>query len=141
MRSGRSVNITDAARKAEEHCQVDISLPSPPELPPRSLAIRADAFDKWLDQAEPGRRIEYHRGALAIDRQPRISSLAERNRQELVRIADRAMALAEEGRVLLLQERRGKNDFSYVAVVAKRKRTHLMTTNGAKGRAVAGAGA
>ena len=122
MRSRSPVRKTDAARKAEEHCQMDISLPSTPELPPRSLAIRADAFDKWLDQAAPGKRIEYHRGALAIDREPRSSSLAEHHRRELVRIADRAMALAGEGRVFLLQERRGKDNFSYMAVMARKKR-------------------
>ena len=122
MRTGSPVSKTDAARKAEEHCQMDISLPSSPELPPRSLAIHADAFDKWLDQATPGKRIEYHRGALAIDREPRSSSLAEHHRRELIRIADRAMALAQKGRVLLLQERRGKDDFSYVAVMARKKR-------------------
>jgi hypothetical protein len=102
---------------------MDISLPSTPELPLRSLAIRADAFDKWLDQAAPGKRIEYHRGALAIDREPRISTLAKPQRQELVRIADRAMVLAREGRVFLLQERRGKDEFSYLAVMARKKRS------------------
>jgi hypothetical protein len=122
MRSGSPVKKTKAARKAKEHCQMDISLPSIPELRPRSLAIRAGAFDKWLGQAAAGERIEYHRGALTIDREPRISTLAERKRQELVRIADRAMALAGEGRVFLLQERRGKDDFSYMAVMAKRKK-------------------
>ena len=106
-----------------------------------SLLLDEEKFCRWFGDAEPGQSIEYHRGHLVIDRAPRISSLAERHRQELVRIADRAMALAEKGRVLLLQERRGTDDFSYVAVMAKRKRTHLMTTNGAKGRAVAGAGA
>jgi hypothetical protein len=120
---------------------MDVSLPPTPELPPPSLVICADEFDKWLDQAEPGKRIEYHRGALAIDRAPRISSLAEPHRKELVRIADRAMALAAEGGVLLLQERRGTDDFSYMAVMAKRKRMHVMATNATKGRAVAGAGA
>jgi len=106
-----------------------------------ALIIREGAFNKWLTAAKAGDRAEYHRGALAIDRAPRISSLAEPHRKELVRIADRAMALAEDGRVLLLQERRGTDDFSYMAVMAKRKRTHRMTTNGAMGRAVAGAGA
>ena len=121
---------------------MDVSLPPTPELPPRSLAIRADTFDKWLDQAEPGKRIEYHRGALAIDRAPRISSLAEQHRKELVRIADRAMALAEDGRVLLRQERRGTDEFSYLAVMARRKRaarfveqTALTNTAGSKVRA------
>jgi hypothetical protein len=109
--------------------------------PKASLVLRERAFGKWLGNALGGERVEYHRGVLVIDREPRISTLAERHRQELVRIADRAMASAGEGLVLLLQERRGKDDFSYVAVMAKRKRTHVMTTNGAKGRAVAGAGA
>jgi hypothetical protein len=87
-----------------------------------SLVLRERAFGRWLGNARGGERIEYHRGTLVIDREPRISTLAERHRQELVRIADRAMALAGEGQVLLLQERRGKDDFSYVAVMARKKR-------------------
>ena len=87
-----------------------------------SLVLRERAFGKWLGNARGGERIEYHRGALAIDREPRISTLAERHRKELVRIADHAMALAGEGQVLLLQERRGTDDFSYVAVMARKKR-------------------
>ena len=86
------------------------------------LILRESAFGRWLGNARGGERIEYHRGVLVIDREPRCTSLAERHRQELVRIADRVMALAGEGRVFLLQERRGKDDFSYVAVMAKRKR-------------------
>ena len=87
-----------------------------------ALVLRERAFGKWLGNARGGERIEYHRGVLVIDREPRISTLAERHRQELVRIADRVMALAGKGQVLLLQERRGKDDFSYVAVIARKKR-------------------
>ncbi len=90
--------------------------------PKASLVLRERAFGRWLGNARGGERIEYHRGVLAIDRESRISTLAEQHRQELVRIADRVMALAKKGRVLLLQERRGTDDFSYVAVMARKKR-------------------
>ena len=95
----------------------------PSHRPKASLVLRERAFGKWLGNARGGERVEYHRGVLVIDREPRISALAERHRQELVRIADRAMALAGEGQVLLLQERRGTDDFSYVAVMARKKST------------------
>ena len=111
------------------------------EKPTPALIIREGAFNKWLKAAKAGDRAEYHRGALAIDRAPRISSLTEPHRKELVRIADRAMALAEDGRVLLLQERRGTDDFSYVAIMARKKRaagtvgkTALTNTAGSKVR-------
>ena len=72
-------------------------------------------FCAWLDQASPGDRLEYHRGFLMIDRVPR-SRLPESERQQLVRIADRAMWSAEQGLVHLVQHRHAPVDYSYLAI-------------------------
>lgn len=84
--------------------------------PTRALAIRARTFERWVERARPGARIEYHCGHLAVDR---MSSFPESARRELNRIADRAFALAAEGRLLLVQRRIGSAGFSYVAIKAK----------------------
>ena len=87
-------------------------------VPPlRSLVIREGDFLKWLDQARPGDRLEYHRGHLGADREAG-SSLSEGLRRELDRIADRDVEFALEGRLHLVQERRGKDVTAYLAVMA-----------------------
>ena len=86
--------------------------------PPPSLAIREDEFEAWFRKATAGAHIEYHRGNLGIDRQRISSPFSERCRHEFAAIADRALALAEAGRLFLVQERHGDNDFSYIAVMA-----------------------
>ena len=90
--------------------------------PPRTLSVRDDEFQAWLRNAEPGARIEYHRGVLNIDRQRISSPFSERRRRDLEAVADRIYLLARQGRLFLVQERRGENDFSYIAVMAKRAR-------------------
>jgi len=87
-------------------------------LPPPSLSIRVDEFEAWLNTAEPGARIEYHRGALGIDRERASSPFPEKRRRELQAFADRVGVLAGQGRLFLIQERHGENDFSYIAVMA-----------------------
>ena len=82
----------------------------------RSLMIREGDFLKWLDQARPGDRLEYHMGHLGADREAG-SSLPDTMRRELGRIADRAMDLAFEGRLHLVQERRGKDVTAYLVVM------------------------
>lgn len=85
-------------------------------VPPlRSLVIREGDFLQWLDQAQPGDRLEYHRGHLGADREAG-SPLSEALRRELGRIADRAMEFALRGRLHLVQERRGKDATAYLAV-------------------------
>ena len=86
--------------------------------PPRTLSVRDDEFQAWLRNAEPGARIEYHRGVLNIDRQRISSPFSERRRRDLEAVADRIYVLAARGRLFLIQERHGENDFSYIAVMA-----------------------
>jgi hypothetical protein len=89
--------------------------------PPRTLAIGKGALLAWLENAEPGSRIEYHRGFLLLDRHRGFSPFPEHRRRELVALADRLLALAGTGWVLLVQERHGECDYSYVAIKAKRR--------------------
>ena len=98
---------------------MDVSLPPTHELPPPSLVIRADEFDKWLDQAEPGKRIEYHRGHLVIDRAHGFSRLDEKLRHELHAMAKRAVFLTEASRLILVQRRLDEGEFSYLAIKTK----------------------
>ena len=84
--------------------------------PLRSLMIREGDFLQWIDRARPGDRLEYHRGHLGADREAG-SSLPDTMRRELGRIADRAMDLALEGRLHLIQERRGKDVTTYLVVM------------------------
>jgi hypothetical protein len=89
--------------------------------PPRSLAIRKCEFQAWLKNAKPGARIEYHRGFLPMDLHWPSSPLGPRLRRELGAIAERARALAGEGRLHLIQERHACLDYSYLAVKARRR--------------------
>ncbi len=86
--------------------------------PSRTLSVRDDEFQAWFRKAEPGARIEYHRGVLNIDRQRISSPFSEGHRRDLEAVADRIYHLARQGRLFLIQERHGENDFSYIAVMA-----------------------
>ena len=70
----------------------------------------------WLDKARPGERHAYHVGQLAIDRYPGQALLPAPLREELSRVADRAMALAAEGRVHLAQTRLDNSRTAYLAI-------------------------
>ena len=78
-----------------------------------------DAFRAWLQRADPGACLEYHRGLLSLDRSPD-SNLPEARRRALSRVADLALNAAERGRVHLVQRRNGELDFSYLAIKANR---------------------
>jgi hypothetical protein len=84
---------------------------------PGSGQLPAAQFRAWLAQAEPGQLIEYHRGHLLWDRSPE-PSLEGHERRTLRRAADAALEAAGNGLVHLVQRRRGKFDFSYLAVKA-----------------------
>ena len=75
------------------------------------------AFCAWLARAKPGEQLEYYRGLLALDRAKGTSSLTEAERRKLTAVADHASALANQGKLHLLQERHGDADYSYWAVV------------------------
>jgi len=76
---------------------------------------------EWLAVARPGERLVYARGNLARLRHDR--TLAHHTGYSLTEQAERtcdlaneALALAEAGRVLLVQQRVGDDDFEYQAV-------------------------
>ncbi len=82
-----------------------------------------DLLCAWLDAAEPGERLEYHRGFLARDVDTaKPQRLPEWRRQSLMRLASRARWAAENGAVHLVQIRRGARDFSYVAIARPKSR-------------------
>ena len=89
----------------------EIAAPKPSALP-----IREEDFCRWVGQAEPSDRLEYYRGYVAVDRAKGGSDLGDRKRRELAAIADRALALAQEGRLLVVQKRHGPGDYSYYAI-------------------------
>ena len=73
-------------------------------------------------EAEPGERIEYHRGFLGLDRSPLGRHADRQTRSTISRTADRAAVMAEKGLVHLVQKRLGPECFSYFAVVRRRQR-------------------
>jgi hypothetical protein len=87
------------------------------ERPESGRVLAATRFRAWLTQAEPGQLIEYYRGLLIWDRSAK-SELQDRERRVLERLADAALAAAAKGLVHLVQQRRGKARFSYLAVRA-----------------------
>jgi hypothetical protein len=91
--------------------------------PARTLSIAEEAFCGWLGKAMPGDRIEYHRGHLLIDRSRKLGPFSEMDRRQLSAIANRALALAEQGRLCLMQKRHGDCDYSYIATIARRSPT------------------
>jgi hypothetical protein len=74
----------------------------------------------WLNQAEPGDAIEYHRGFLTVDRARETSKLVEDDRQVLCRIANLALRLSNVGLIHLVQRRIKPDCFSYIAIARMR---------------------
>lgn len=84
------------------------------------------AFRRWVSQAKPGDRLEYHRGFLTVDRSS-ASRLAERERGALTKLADAVLRAAEADRVHLVQRRNGPVDFTYLAIKARPKAQRAAT--------------
>jgi hypothetical protein len=78
--------------------------------------LPAALFRAWVACAKPGERLEYDRGLLALDRIKGTNALNEAERRKLAAVADHARALAEAGKLHLLQERHGEGNYSYRAV-------------------------
>jgi hypothetical protein len=57
------------------------------------------SFCAWVSQAEPSDRQEYHRGFLVLDTFAQISGLADKERAELRKLADRSFWAAAQGLV------------------------------------------
>lgn len=74
------------------------------------------SFCAWLAQAEPGDRLEYHRGYLAVDADKVTSDLDPNARAELACLRDRAFWSETAGLVHLVQQRLGPDRFAYLAI-------------------------
>jgi len=86
---------------------------------PRVLSSVAE-FRGWFARTGGCPWFEYHRGLLIWDRSPQ-SELPDDDRRMLGKIANAVFQAAEQGRVHLVQRRRGPFDFSYLAIRASRK--------------------
>ena len=95
---------------------LEATAPEPGDLTP------ADAFAAWVLYGRPGDVCAYHHGLLTVDRDPVLSPFSAPVRQALTAVADLALAFAEAGRVLLVQERLGGGVFRYLAVIASRQK-------------------
>lgn len=84
-------------------------------------------FCTWFGAAVPGDRIVYHRGFLAVDASPLTSKVPDAERRALLRVAERALQLAQDGLVHLVQRRMGDGDFTYLAVARPRARSRTGT--------------
>jgi hypothetical protein len=80
---------------------------------------------RWLGMARPGERIIYHRGFLAQDCSV-TSTMPASEREELRRLARRAMLLAEAGMVDLVQRRHGPDDYEYIVAARLRPSPHAL---------------
>lgn len=85
-------------------------------LPPVPLRLTEIELCAWIAQADPGDLIEYHRGALSIDRLPGMSKLPCMERDRVHALADCAFLAAEKRLVHLVQYRLGPDRFSYLAI-------------------------
>ncbi len=83
---------------------------------PCELRMSDVGFLAWVQQAEPGDRLQYHRGFLALDTFAQITGLSDKERAELGKLANSAFCAAEQGLVHLVQERIGIGQFAYVAI-------------------------
>lgn len=96
-----------------------MSKPAVPSLVDQSEGLLCD----WMREAEPGERLEYHRGFLARDVDTaKPQRLPEPMRLSLMRLAARARWGAENGVLHLVQHRHAANDYSYVAIARPRER-------------------
>ena len=90
-------------------------------LPERQSEIHLLA---WLGQAEFGEVLEYHQGFLALDRSLRGDTMKDADQRALCLVATRAMRLADQGLVHLLQRRICRDRFSYLAIAHPRTPTN-----------------
>ncbi|WP_135470949.1 hypothetical protein [Crenalkalicoccus roseus] len=93
-----------------------------PDTPTGAAPLSEAALCAWLGAAAPGERLAYHRGFLARDLSPLTQLLPDAERLALLRLANRAWALAEAGLAHLLQRRHGYEDYEYLLVARPRPR-------------------
>lgn len=89
-----------------------------------SIPVEENALAHWLRTARPGDRLVYHVGHLGFDRTS-VSALPRAKRETLMRIANRAMVLAESGCLVLAQQRLAENCMAYIAIMACAHRSEI----------------
>lgn len=120
-----SAPCTAIARNGQQPVQV--------EPPPARSPISEERFCDWVASALPGHRMEYFHGLLGHDRMPSAKALQEHDRLALVAVARRAMQLAEDGYLQLVQRRHGENSYSYIAIKTRHRRAGGRGKIGARG--------
>ena len=86
------------------------------------LPITEADLEAWLAIAQPGDRLVYHRGFLAVDASGSTGRLPLPQVQELRRVAGLAFTAVQQGAVHALQERNGPNDFTYLLIARPQPR-------------------
>ena len=87
-----------------------------PQMIQCKLCLHDVDFLAWVAQAEPGDRLEYHRGFLGVDVDSPITTPSEVDRKALGQLAQKARGAFELGLVHLVQERLATDRFSYIAI-------------------------
>jgi len=84
------------------------------------------ALAHWLRTAKPGDRVVYHVGHLGFDRTP-VSALPRARRETLERVASRAMTMAENGCLVLAQQRLDDGGIAYLAIMPSCRRAACLS--------------
>jgi len=90
------------------------------EKPAPRLLVNAVQFCAWIAQAQPGDRLEYHRGLLALDASVDSGESKTDTQRELNCLACCARWAAEQGLVHLVQRRLAPDQFVYLAIARPR---------------------
>jgi hypothetical protein len=94
-----------------------------PAIIPCKLLISDIEFLAWVSQAEPGDRLAYHRGFLAVDCDMTVGNLSAEDRKTLGNLAHKARGAFEVGLVDLVQERLGVDRFAYIAIARSKPKS------------------
>jgi len=87
-----------------------------PQMIPCKFCVSDVEFLAWVNQAEPGDRLEYHRGFLGVDVDSPITTPSPEDRKALGQLAQKARGAFELDLVHLVQERLAVDRFSYIAI-------------------------
>ncbi len=94
-----------------------------PQMVPCKFCVSDVEFLAWVNQAEPGDRLEYHRGFLGVDVDSPITTPSAEDREALGQLAQKARGAFELGLVHLVQERLAVDRFSYIAIARPKSKS------------------
>jgi hypothetical protein len=119
-----SLPVRDERGRASE-CAASSETGMLDQTRPKRIALLAtqSEIQAWFSTANEGDAFEYFRGYLAIDRLKAGSRLSSSDAAELDRMATLAWSLAKSGLAHLFQRRHGRDDYSYLLVVASAGRS------------------